>query len=213
MSADGKGRVLLISTFFIILITVLINGGAASYLLARLRLRAEDGLNFGCATPLKAVPFEHCGFIISEDGTPSFPPFLRINLQNLNKSMAVLCQTNCMCMAGSIAALGRVGAIAPDGDCGIGEQAVARGRARGRGIDALSPRTSGAERGGRGRRPGAGHACKRLRDPARQRSAHALGRRPTAATMVRCGGAILRVQMSKVLGQACLTSGTLCGLG
>jgi hypothetical protein len=40
--ADGKGQMMLTCTFFIILITVLVNGGACAHLIVRLRLRAED---------------------------------------------------------------------------------------------------------------------------------------------------------------------------
>lgn len=40
--ADGKGEVMLTCTFFIILITVLVNGGACADFIDRLHLRAQD---------------------------------------------------------------------------------------------------------------------------------------------------------------------------
>lgn len=41
-AADGKGEVMLTCTFFIILITVLVNGGACAHIIDRLRLQAQD---------------------------------------------------------------------------------------------------------------------------------------------------------------------------
>jgi NhaP-type Na+/H+ or K+/H+ antiporter len=41
LADDGKGRVLLTTSLLIVLVTVLVNGGAAAYLLERLNLRNE----------------------------------------------------------------------------------------------------------------------------------------------------------------------------
>jgi NhaP-type Na+/H+ or K+/H+ antiporter len=42
MYAEEAAHVLLVVTFFLILITVLFNGGAAAFVMKTLRLRAED---------------------------------------------------------------------------------------------------------------------------------------------------------------------------
>ena len=123
VSADGKGRVLLISTFFIILITVLINGGAASYLLTRLRLRAEDGLNFGCAPLIMRFPPSIVASLYQRMESPPPPPFENTNYRiTTQQSTAV---TNELHVHGrKYRRFGSGAAIAPDGDCCIGEQAV-----------------------------------------------------------------------------------------
>ena len=58
-SADGKGEVMLTCTFFIILITVLVNGGACAEFIDRLHLRAQDSSSRQAVWHLHARAFAH----------------------------------------------------------------------------------------------------------------------------------------------------------